>query len=122
MQELNDIPGYFVTEDGRVWSAAKDNCQNRDGKWLKPSIRNGYPCVRPRVNGSAVNRYVHRLVAQAFCVKNDGTEVNHKNGIKTDNRAENLEWVTHSANIQHSYDVLNHARTMGTGRNQYSCP
>lgn len=42
---------------------------------------------------------IHRLVAEAFCEKADGqTEVNHINEDKTDNRACNLEWVTHKAN------------------------
>ena len=51
--------------------------------------------------------YVHRLVAMAFVPGfSDGLEVNHKNGIKSDCRAANLEWVTHSENAVHARDVL----------------
>lgn len=45
---------------------------------------------------------VHRVVAAAFLSKNGCKEVNHKNGIRHDNRVENLEWVTRSANTKHS--------------------
>lgn len=59
---------------------------------------NGYLFVSLS-KGTTRNRAIHRIVAEAFLEKSAGkTEINHINEVKTDNRAENLEWVTKSEN------------------------
>ncbi len=47
---------------------------------------------------------VHHLVAFAFIDGwFEGAEINHENGIKTDNMASNLKWMTHGDNLRHAY-------------------
>ena len=81
----------------------------KTGVILNPGISgNGYKQVSIKMieTNKFKKQYVHRLVAQ-FWVKNDDVEhkkeVNHKNLDRTDNRAENLEWLTSSENQKHKY-------------------
>src|SRR5690625_230685 len=68
--------------------------------------KDGYRIVNLKIKSKSHKRRVHRLVASSF---NDNPEnkpqVNHINGIKDDNRHENLQWVTLSENRQHAYDT-----------------
>ena len=68
---------------------------------------NGYRRVKiTMASGTKKQTFVHRLVAEAFCPSPDPskTVVNHISGNRGDNRADNLEWMTHAENSQHAYD------------------
>lgn len=75
---------------------------------LTPSRgRGGYLTVNLGTEGVCKNTLVHRLVAIAFLGPPPPLhEVNHKNGKRSDNRLENLEWVTRSQNVAHSHREL----------------
>ena len=81
----------------------------KTGRILKQSPnQHGYSRVSIS-NGTGKNptiAFPHRLVAELFIPKEDGkTVVNHKNGIKTDAREDNLEWVTYKENSKHASDT-----------------
>lgn len=67
---------------------------------------NGYIQIGLRKNDRQKQFVVHRIVANTF-IENplNKPTVNHINGIKTDNRIENLEWNTQSENIKHSFKM-----------------
>jgi transcriptional regulator with XRE-family HTH domain len=77
----------------------------------------GYLTVAPVRSGvKQTNVVIHRWVLEAFVgpPPSDKPYANHINGIKTDNRLENLEWVTQAYNIKHAYDTGLHGRYVGS--------
>ena len=71
---------------------------------LKPQKRGRYLKVTFSIEGIPHQISVHRLVAVKYVANPAGKpEVNHKNGVRSDNRASNLEWVTCSENNVHAY-------------------
>jgi hypothetical protein len=101
------IPGYnkkyLLNKIGIVFSCL----HNGRVKALSSRVdRAGYKTVRLYNNGKTKTFFLHRLIAQLFIPNEfNKNKVNHKDGNKSSNWYENLEWVTHAENVQHAYDT-----------------
>lgn len=102
---------YEVSNAGRV---------RRNGRILKPwRTKNGYIHVTLCSDKRKKQVLVHRLVAKAFLEDIPGKDyVNHKNCNPSDNRVENLEWVTQSENVKYSYIT---GRAKNVARKRIAC-
>ena len=102
---------YMVSNLGRVKRVGR-NHGAKVGRILKTNIgTNGYQQVILSKKSKLKTCRVHRLVADAFIPKIAGKEhVNHKDGDRTNNLLENLEWCTISENAHHKYDVLGYKK------------
>lgn len=118
IKEWKEIPGfegYFASNEGEILSTVRYVYSKKTGdmvpfyrdKILSPRrTKTGYMCVgigNKKTGGHKLAK-VHRLVAMAF-VPNpfNFPEVNHIDGNKENNCANNLEWVTHAYNVHHAY-------------------
>ena len=114
LEQWRSVPGYGghyeASNAGRIRSLDhRVRCSNGHTRLIKGRIMKACPNSKSylRVPLSYENKshfeLVHRMVAKAF-IKNPLSLpcVNHINGQKTDNRPENLEWITHKGNSQHA--------------------
>lgn len=84
---------YYISNMGRAYSTFSN-------KLLKPSLDNSTGYYRINIKGKAIR--IHQLVARLF-IHNDNLEkdcIDHRNNIKTDNRANNLQWLTRGENTK----------------------
>jgi len=125
IKAIND--GYFrIDSEGRVWKIAQRRSnqywENRFVKIPEREIKyvdsKGYINVTLTINKKLYNCKAHRIIWIYFNGNiPDNLEINHRNGIKTDNRLENLELVTCSENHKHAYKIgLNSRKGERNGR------
>lgn len=103
---IDEFPKYLISEDGEIISFK----QNKNGKKMSLHLnKEGYVVVTLRNKNNEIKTVlIHRLVALGFIpIIKDKNQVNHKDGVKTNNHYSNLEWVNNSENIKHAYDILN---------------
>jgi len=106
MEIWKDIPGYEglyqVSNHGRV----KSFHGGGESMIRQRTNLRGYVYVFLHANGNRKNSRVHRLVGEAFLDNPENKpEINHKDGVKNNNHADNLEWVTRSENQKHAYKI-----------------
>lgn len=112
---IADAPGYEVRRDGTVWSLR--NWRGMGYRMVSTvDGAGGYPKVRLSLpDGRRINRYVHRLVAQAFLgPRPAGAQIRHLNGDRSDARASNLAW---GSALENAADRDRHGTTARGSRN-----
>jgi hypothetical protein len=94
---IKDFPKYSIADDGTVWHNAKQ-------RPLKGTDNgSGYLIVKLCTETAKFTKKIHSLVALAFLGPRPvGKQINHKDGVKTNNRVNNLEYVTGSENMKHA--------------------
>jgi len=119
MENWASIPGWegiYAASDLGLIKRLAGSPKCLSDRILKPMVNSrGYCTVGLTGPGRKQRPHViHRLVLFAFIGEDESKPfANHINGIKTDNRLSNLEWVTHAENIKHAYDSNLHGKYAG---------
>jgi len=119
IRRVEDWEDYFISKGGILYSCKRKHRAFLSGGLYSMSTKlnpQGYPEVsmyKKDDSGKNIRKFfrIHQLVVNNWIEKpldfdDKVYEVNHKNGIKTDNRVDNLEWMTRSDNLKHAYHVL----------------
>ena len=102
---VENFPSYLIGDQGTVLSLNYRGNTGRTKEMGKYVQRDGYQQVELYKNGEGKRITVHRLVAKHFVRKPEGkNEIDHINNDKTDNRAENLRWVTRGENVRNAFE------------------
>lgn len=124
---------YVYTDDGRVglgtYKTIEDARAARDKyalhhqaivyKYITPAKIKGHLHIALAHKGTKQNKYVHRLVAEAFIPNPNGYPViNHIDHDGENNDVSNLEWCTQKRNVQHSMHLMRHPKKSRLGRNK----
>lgn len=117
-EDIKGYNAYQVSDRGRI--------KSHNGRWSKKSkilkpVDNSYGYKRVTLvkGGEKKNVYIHRIVAETF-IPNPNRKrcINHKDGNKSNNRSDNIEWCTHQENTEHMYKKL--GVRMPSGENHWA--
>ncbi len=109
--ELKPIPGlngYWASSDGDIYSTKYKVIRK-----IKPSLYRGYYgfSIWDNQKNKTKHAVTHRLIASTWIPNpNNYPIINHRDGVRTNNNIDNLEWCTQKQNIAHSINILGNAR------------
>lgn len=107
IKAIPGYPGYYADIDGSIWSYKTTNRWAKKYKWrhLKGSVKkSGYVGIVLYSNGQKKHTHIHHLICLAFLGERPkGFDINHKDGVKTNNKLVNLEYCTKSENVKHAF-------------------